>query len=422
MYVSKLGVAMICTAMVVLTGCTGDDSRAHPIDDDRPTPTPAPTPFDPPLSFDTTAARPLPESASHGGGKLPLILHRTIAFVATPKSVEVVNLVDGTVVRTVRPSNYSETPDDSNSELAPFMPPLFREPIMPPFLTRMDGRDTVLAAFEIKVDGVGTARDTAFLELIALDADTGDDAWTAQVALEDGVAAPWVVGVSGATVIVGHGSGVLAVDSTSQEIVWRHDSMVPAAVIDQTIVGIVHTDIMSSYIAGLSAADGAERWMTERLMESAVTRVGPLVVVTGKRYFDAVEFFHMVVPDTGQLLHGAEGRGYASYRCAFDDMSTILCMGGSLGSPELIYAVDVSTPDEILWILPDEDSNRFAPIVRTVWHGIAYSYNAYLDIRTGVDKIPDPPVVPLLVNEYFAVVELDTAESGRTLVVVPAVG
>lgn len=74
MYVSKLGVAMICTAMVVLTGCTGDDSRAHPIDDDRPTPTPAPTPFDPPLSFDTTAARPLPESASHGGGKLPLIL------------------------------------------------------------------------------------------------------------------------------------------------------------------------------------------------------------------------------------------------------------------------------------------------------------------------------------------------------------
>jgi hypothetical protein len=242
------------------------------------------------------------------------------------------------------------------------------------------------------------------------------------------VTAARVVGAAGSVVVVATGEGstgsdpgsVYGIDVASKTVAWSRAAFTASGVIDGTVVGVASSGagLLSQEIVGLSVADGKQTWTTtDNLLSTTVRATGPVVVATGQRYYDGVEFFRVINPTTGKVLDHSEGRGYATYRCRFDEKSTVVC--GVENGP--IYAFDPAAPQTVLWSLPDTATNRVAPRISTVWHGIVYTGVAFLDARTGKDKVQNPAVTPVVVNEYVGIALRDTA-NGSELIAAPATG
>jgi hypothetical protein len=372
--------------------------------------------FDPPRTFDTNEATPLPESASASkislGGQrvapLPVLLDGGRAYVAAVDQIQVVEVEHGAVTATVRPAHEPALSPDRG----PFVG---TNPAMPPVLVDLAGRRRVVTAFATSVPGQGTKPSRPVVEIVAVDAETGAAAERVELdagkveAYSDRVH-PVVLGAHAGTVLLQVGPDTVAVDLAAGRQSWRRPKFTAGAVAGDTVVGadaktMYDSDAKTATVRGLAADSGKERWRGQAYRSAAVAPGSTKVVTVTGTATNGKHFFRLVEAASGRVLDSSVSSGHASYEieCIHDGAAITVC---HTDRPSR-WAGAFDDAGSWLWELPDKNSDRVAPIVTAAWHGAVYGRtdngSLVLDGRTGADRETDPGVTPWLVNQYVAV-------------------
>ncbi len=432
----RLAVAASVAVATVLTACGGSaSSGSSSSGSGGQNPAASAAAFDPPTKFDTSKGIALPAGPMSGkismagmsrgvpDYPLPVSLYRTRAYLASTENLQVVDTRSGTV----------------RGILAPHYPPAFvqdwgmgQSPTAAPVITQVGGRHLVLTPFVVTLKGSGTTPDRRMVELMAVDADSGQQAWTGQITLgtwaseTTDVVAATAIGVADQLLVVGVTDGVTTkshraaygFDLAGRRVVWTHEDFEPATVTGEVVVGEAGADsIGNQQVTGVSVRDGRQLWQLPTLysdMELEIQPGGPSLIALGAGGLGRMQV---------QLLDAATGKQrsvlaeiFSGLRCWYDDRSTTVCTGES----SWVSAFDAG---QKLWELPDKAVNRIAPTVTCAWHGLVYGSTANgpltLDARTGQDRSPSVGAAPVTVDEYGGVA---VPAKGEDVFVYPAVG
>ncbi|MFF7234477.1 PQQ-binding-like beta-propeller repeat protein [Streptomyces sioyaensis] len=426
MRILKVSAALSAMAtMVLVAGCGGAaEPGADPKLKTSKSKKPAASPplrksYDPPQKFATKGVA-LPQAAagdsiSMGGTirkPLPLVLHRTRAYVAAADSLQAIDTGTGKTTSTVRPRHKSIAGKDAETSA--------------PVLTQ-DGKQA-LVPFAIEFPGKGTMPGRAGIELDAVDTTTGKAAWTLDIddrpswAGQPGTRAR-VVATTKSTAVISVGNGergaTYAVDLDSRKATWRNDKVAAAAVIGDTAVAVTSKGSVRQQVIGLDINhDGKRSWSKLDGYELTVRPASPhLIAVTGSDYNSGDSIGVLLKPD-GSKAADLTGDS-SSLTCHYDDASVTVCQ---TEEPRTL-TLDARTGKQ-LWSLPEKGGNRVAPTVTAAWHGVVYGTTSNgpvtLDAKTGADRSTSPGAAPVAVNEYTGVA-LDQADH-RTLLAHPAAG
>lgn len=423
-----LGAAM-AAAMLLVSACSdGGESRvldtAASEEPAEPPAEPELPSFDPPSKFDAASPVAMPAEAgdskvSIGGTNilpLPVALSGTTAFVASVNQMQVVDATTGEILSTIQP----ELEAANEPGIGVFVG---SNPSEAPLLAEIDGAAVVLVPFIVDRAAVGTEAPGRELELIAVDAATFEPAFTAKVDLPDwaddsysavnAVALAQLDGIV-AIEISGEGRQVIGVDLATHEAVWARDFDVNV-VAGGTLVGAptMGSTGLETGMAGLSIKDGEPLW------QGNLDYDGHTLEQAGSKYFVSIkdetlsnteDAFNIVDAATGTVVDSGVG-DYALIDCRYDGMDTTICFRRG---EDWAGAFDADT-SEWLWSLPNESTDRIAPMVTTVWHGAVYGLTengpVVLDARTGEDLEVAPGAAPYLVNEYVGIAD-DEAGGG----------
>jgi len=377
---------------------------------------------DPPLAFDGTDTVALPPTAlqSNLAGDVTTsftTLHGRTAYIVEPAHLRAVDVLTGDERWE---ASVDGAPSDPDAQAGPFVndagprPPVVSE----------DGK-TVVAAVPISEPGKGTTPGHQAISVLAVDAGSGEERWTAKVPVSaeisgfDGQGANTeVVAVTDEAVVVTYTAGdaifesgtTAAIDPATQETRWQRDDYGAGVVVDDIVVGSdsdVPENSSMSQITAVDLATGEQRWVagTRSSGLTVVPAHDDLVVVDRTDYDSGDPSLLFLDPATGEeraRVDGESSFGSDPFGpCEYDEASVILCHGF-----DTITAYD-ATSGKDLWSLPDGTANRVAPDVTAVWHGAVYGTTengpVVLDAETGGDLSTEPGLAPSSVSEYAGI-------------------
>jgi hypothetical protein len=397
-------------------GGTGGDTEKVSGGGSTTTTTPEVT-ADPPLAFDGTATEALPPTAlqSNLAGDVTTsftTLHGRTAYIVEPAHLRAVDVLtgDGTWEATVEGA-----PADPDAQAGPFVNDAGPRP---PAVS--DDGETVVAAVPVSEPGEGTTPGHEAISVLAVDAGTGEERWTAEIDVSDEVAGfdgqgaiTEVVAITDEAVVVTYtneGATTAAIDPSTQETLWQRDDYGAGAVVDDIVVGSdgnVAENSSMSQITAVDLATGEERWAagTQSSAVDVIPAHDDLVVVDRTDYGSGDPSLLFLDPATGEERARVDGESSFGSNpfgpCEYDEASVLLCHGF-----DTITAYDATTGTD-LWSLPDETANRVAPSVTVVWHGAVYGTTengpVVLDAETGEDLSTEPGLAPHWVSEYAGI-------------------
>ncbi|SDL20824.1 hypothetical protein SAMN05216298_3062 [Glycomyces sambucus] len=369
-------------------------------------------PFDPPMRFDTAAGVPLPEEAAAGNinlagnavQPLPVALSGTKAFIASADRLQIVDAATAEALPAIVPE--SGTPMDP--ALTVFAGD---NPIQAPIVVTLDGKDLVVVPFLTTGEAVGTAVAHQSLELVAVDAATGAEAFRVVSELpipeedaEGRYANAVAKGESGGVVVVDldvYPAYTVAVDLNAQAVAWEQ-VFATEAVAGDTVVGIPGERDFNRHHSGLAVADGTVKWDAPDFGYENLRPAGPKYVYGFGGYDHIDGGLYLVEAATGTVT-SLEAEERDSGTCRFDGQTTLVCNDtwGWLG------AVNTET-GEWAWEL-DPTPERSSVGITAVWHGAVYG-NAengpvVLDALTGADAETAPGIAPWVVDEYVGIAQ-----------------
>ncbi|MCC3764075.1 PQQ-like beta-propeller repeat protein [Glycomyces sp. TRM65418] len=363
--------------------------------------------FDPPMQFDTGAGVPLPQEAGAGNinlagnavQPLPVALSGTKAFIASANQLQIVDTRIAEILPAITPQ--SGTPmDPAISVFAG------ENPIQAPIVVSLDGKDLVVVPFLTTGEAEGTAVAHQNLEVIAVDAATGEQAFSVVTELPLVQSASYenavVKGESGGVVVVDldiYGSYTVAVDLAAQAVAWE-SAFATQAVAGDTVVGVPGDDEFNRHRSGLAIADGAVKWEDEEFGYLDLRPAGSKYVF-GFGGYDTIEGGLFLVEAATGTVTSLQAEERDSGMCRFDGQTTLICNDtwGWLG------AVNTET-GEWLWEL-EPSAERSSVGITAVWHGAVYGNTdngpVVLDALTGADAETAPGIAPWVVNEYVGI-------------------
>lgn len=344
------------------------------------------------------------------------------AYGVTRTSVGAVDLMTGeTLWETRFPNGPDEDPGqvmyDSSGPGAPII--------------SADG-STVYGALVVEIPGSGTTSASYGLQLIAVDAETGDLSWSADIPagpeVDRSIAeSVRVVAEADGRVFVSRSDDgtfttqgtVGAVDVATHEVLWSKPGTAHAVTPEAVVVTAKTTksDGMDhSQVTGLDPATGEVEWSVGDNADTAVSEMNALqtdgrLVVSTDLYSGAGGYTGVLDPATGKITKLLP-------QVALSDPTSdgdIVYDGGSTDS---LRALDPKTL-RTLWELPE--GNRVAPENRVFFGGLVYGrvngMSVILDGVTGSDVTADIPGAFIAVNEHGAIMRRD-----GHVVFVPATG
>ncbi|MFJ3840425.1 hypothetical protein ACIPY6_33640 [Streptomyces sp. NPDC090054] len=357
----------------------------------------APQGYDPPLKF-ATEGHDLPWSgARNRKDPLPFTLEGTTTWMSTGEGLVG---FDAVTRRTAR--------------IGPTGPWATGTAPEPPTVTKVADRTVVLTAFPIAVEGKGTERGHHELEILAVDVNTFEAAWSFRVTNEavtfltrpGGLPILSIVGVSGTTAVIsyGHGPGdnsfVAAVDLVTKSLLWSKARVTAVAVGDGN-VALREGEMGGSKLYGVRAADGQPAW-------SGVHSEDFFTVGPAGPHFVAVQTKRLGTGEDLPLLNLATGSRATEHsmrnvpvRCVNDPVTTTVVCSDDHG---VTVGLDAKSGRQ-LRALPTQ--TRRSIDVTAVWHGLVYAKvddeTVLLDARTGADRPESLESAPRLVNSYIGV-------------------
>jgi hypothetical protein len=416
----KLRAALCCIAAsgLLLSGCSDDSGTITDSEESATAAESSAAPeeidaeaFEPPMQFDTGASVPLPEEASAGNinlagnavSPLPTLLAGTKAFIASANQLQIIDTRTAEALPPITPQ--SGTPMDP--ALTVFAGD---NPIQAPIAVELGGKQLVIVPFLTTGTAEGTQVAPTNLEVIAVDAATGEQAFSVVSELPAPGSDPYenavAKGESGGVVVIdvdNYSGYTVAVDLNTQAVAWEK-VFSTAAVAGDTVVGNVGESEYNRHFGGLAVADGSVRWDAPEFGYETLHAAGSKYVY-GFGGFDYVDGgLYLVEAATGKIV-SLETEERDSGLCRFDGQTALVCTDtwGWLG------AVNTET-GEWLWEF-DPSPERASVGITAVWHGAIYGNTdngpVVLDALTGADAETAPGVAPYVVNEYGAVAMLD---------------
>lgn len=376
-------------------------------------------PHDPPSWFDARGKTLLPEVATQGrtnllgqvrggGTALPVLLHDTRAFVASPTGVQVVDLATGDTVGEEAALGEALRSDTEGYTLPPV---LAGTEVLTPFLMATPASGTYAAGAVVEVIAVSAAapykvawRMTIKLPEWALQ---GNKVTVEAIGAQDGTA---VVTVVGGDTAVSYG-----IDTAAHSLRWTHPGLEAVAVGSGMVAGLLDGEPLTPVPVGVDLATGTEKWRGEKTYAANMDSAGPATVRIAGRRPDGSRSDRLLDVTSGNFRADMPP-GMDSVSCTHDQARTLVCAGAFA-----VAAVDPAT-GQVLWTLKDGEGDRKAPTVTAVWHGRVYgrgvSGPVALDARTGADMPTRPEAAPLLVNAYVGLL----LDDGNRLASYPAGG
>ncbi|WP_156935262.1 hypothetical protein [Pseudonocardia spinosispora] len=190
------------------------------------------------------------------------------------------------------------------------------------------------------------------------------------------------IGAEGGTVLLGVTDGLahaaLAVDSTSGQTLWTRDNFAVGALVGQTAVGVAPDSALgaSVHVAGLDLADGHERWRQLRGYGLHVASAGPTLVAAIGQLATGPDrnTFQLLNGETGALSTKLTVPPAPTSSCRYDGTSVSVCYTPAEHPEDRAAAGFDATTGQQLWAMPDYNtSNKPAPLVTAVWHGLVYA-------------------------------------------------
>lgn len=334
-------------------------------------------------------------------------LHGERVYALTPAGVGAADLATGaTLWETPFPGVRGQQAELFYDERGP-RPPVVSE----------DG-DTVYAAAAIIVTGRGTQKDTFAVQLLAIDAATGDVAWTTEIPVvndyvsEQGLGDATVaveavddhhvlISVSG----IADGGLLAVVDVTSRGVVWSgtghlHHMAPEVLVASRELAGVAYPQLV-----GLDRATGAQLWTggDDQHTSASLVAVDTPAGLVGTKYWYLGSDPSSGILDvmTGQLVQELPGVELSNPRLEGDLLFDLTDSRMRMLDP---------TTFEVRWELPSADRESLRR--PTTFGGMVYGTlsrdrSAVLDGATGEDLTVDVPGQIITVGEHGALVLLD---------------
>ncbi|WIX98513.1 PQQ-binding-like beta-propeller repeat protein [Amycolatopsis mongoliensis] len=417
-------VIVTCLA-VTAAGCGGTDGHPMPASSGTgsaaqpPTSAePAAETADPPTAFDAGAAVALPDGAlrANAAGNVTstfLTLRDRTGYVVTPTSMNAVDVLTGKQKWTVP---VERQPGDPNNQSGPFVNTTGPRP------PAVAG-GLAVAAVPVVIPEKGTTPAAIALSVVAADPEKGTKTWQADIQVSDsqyadaGNAVTQVVAVTGKAVIARYSRQdeehvTVALDPASGRTLWERKDYDAGSVHGDILVGTDYNVAENSSMTQATALDlvtGQQKWVGAA-KSSGLTLIPAdpaLVVLTRTDYGSGDSSLLFLDPATGAeklKLEGEKEFGSLPYGdCFYDEQSVLVCQ-----SSGVLTGYDAKTAGK-LWALPDQASNRVAPVLTAVWHGALYGVTQggrpiVLDAKTGKDlSVDDVGAAPVLVSKYAGI-------------------
>ncbi|MGW2016496.1 hypothetical protein [Streptomyces sp. NPDC001927] len=385
-------------------GGAGDKPSARPSSsapaEATPTPTADPlTAYDPPTRFE-----------QHGAGlRAPgvgaVALDEQKAYYIAPGELVAWDLAGDEEIGTLKAeaSSWTHHPEhDGTYKTIPYSPGL----------GTVDGKRYAVAAFPTSTKGSGSSPDSIGVEVVAMDAESGQEAWRTKWDLprsDESYLVTYVAGVVGSTaIVVSHGEYrdpvTYGIDLVTRKETWRKDDFKAQLVQGTRVLGQKRGADDAVALGAVDGANGRDLWTGMEVGED-----WPVKAFAPDRAWVADPEGGVVVDSaTGKDVEyeGFGERLHRTWKCVDDQLKTTFCAAGTVEGAE-ISAYDRA--GKRLWRVggPTDDSGRKSMTLRYAFHGVVYATfnddtNAaiVLDGATGADKATDPGLVPLLANPY----------------------
>jgi hypothetical protein len=393
--------------VVLLAGCSDGSGRstANPSGSDPVMSSPPPlVAHDPATRFASDEPIALPGQVPAGTKTpiLPVALGDMRAYTIDGGQLRAVELATGKVTWSAAPQTSAPpvSPGSSSSD----------EGTWPPVLGSLDGTPVVAAAFPATIAGQGTAASGPAVELLVVNATSGQEVWRTRLDSPPGDAADGlppgrVVGLDDATVVVQAGTAVYGADLRDRRIVWTKRNLTAQVVVDHLAVGVEPAEIATPQkITAVRVTGGQSAWSTHTdSFQISLQAAGPrLIAVNGQDYGSGARYFTLLRSADGSPARRRETAGrFAATTCRYDQVAMTVCSGSTPGGAWAI-GVDAASGRQ-LWSLPQ--AGRVAPTVTAVWHGTVYGTTKdngpiALDARSGADRPGPVGIAPMMVNTY----------------------
>ncbi len=173
-------------------------------------------------------------------GDLPIVLHGRTVFVAEPDGLLGIDGLSGDTTAEVRPEMEAANADEDFGGFE-------SSPLQPPVIAEVQGQRLVLAPVAVSIPGSGTTPDRRAIEVLAADADTGEQAWTLELPVPEWGQEdyydlwPTAVGVDGTTLIISATADdddiSYGVDLATRTLRWQNDGFGASVVGEGVTVG-----------------------------------------------------------------------------------------------------------------------------------------------------------------------------------------
>ncbi|WP_317492742.1 PQQ-binding-like beta-propeller repeat protein [Haloechinothrix sp. LS1_15] len=291
-------------------------------------------------------------------------------------------------------------------------------------LGEIDGEPVVAGSFVTMTPGEGTVATQYHLEVIAVDAHTGDTRWHVVDDLaKRRLVTTAVAGVSDAGVVVGF-DGTYGLDPADGSTRWTDEDMTPYFMDGGLVLGRNRSADPEEDMTRVVAADtGEERWRSNELSGTQPAGEGRLLVSHsyGSDGGPRGEVLDMATGTVEHEFAAPEVSGNmqgTTFRCAADHQDIAICWVRKHGH---LAAYDLDSGESLWSMSPQATPDRRVPTSTdsgfALWHGALYSEFGVLDLRDGTDMELEPGIKPHATNGVIGV-----RMENRSLSAYPAIG
>lgn len=353
------------------------------------------------------------------GSSGTVALSKTMAYVATGKALQAVDITTGKTRATITPAGHLAASDSGTSQDDP----------PKPVVTTWHGRPVVLVAYLTAKSGHGTTSGSLAVELDVVDAASARPTTRVNVPVpgdpEQAEYEPAPVPVLGETsgdVVISGGEnevapGAMAVSIDDRKKSWAHEHGTFSALTGNTVIGTTQDGFMDGgKLIGLKLSTGKKRWTGDsKLEEATISAAGAgNVLINATDWSSGNQSLIFVSGQSGEQHDVIESSGSglggrSSYTCIYDEKRTDVCQDTG---HQTAFAIDAKTGKQ-LWSMSKQDDSQLVPKITTAWHGAAYGItqngSLVMNARTGKDRNDAPGVAPTVVDGYMGLAEVPDA-------------